>query len=184
MGGFDASISKPAMEDIEFGFRLRRAGHRIRICVAARGTHLKNWTVRQLWRDDVFSRAIPWSGMIIDGKGPATLNASRKEQIKAVLIHGALLLIAAGLLFPPAAILGVLLLSLFCFANLRFWRVLFNMGGGGAGFAGVGLHTAYYIYSSVVFGSVYLQRTALRLLGVTVTEDSAPAPQLTADQRT
>jgi GT2 family glycosyltransferase len=165
VGGFDSSITKPAMEDIELGFRLRRKGYRIRIATKATGTHLKDWTVRQLWRDDIFSRAIPWSGMIVDGKGPATLNASRKEQIKAVLIHTALLLLLAGLVFSPFLALGAFVLALFCFANQKFWSVLFASGGWAAGLAGMGLHTVYYLYSSIVFGGTVIDRVIKRTAG-------------------
>ena len=157
-GGFNAAIGRPAMEDIEFGFRLRRAGNTIRIATQARGTHLKNWTVLQLWRDDVFSRAMPWSGMIIDGLGPATLNASRKEQIKAgfaVLFLAAMIaaFFDARWLLTAAAMGGV-----YAITNFKFSRKLRDWGGTRTMLAGIFLHFAYYLYSTFTFLAVLAHR--------------------------
>jgi len=162
LGGFDANISRPAMEDIEFGFRMRRAGHTIRIAADARGTHLKNWTLRQLWHDDVVSRAIPWSRMIIDGDGPATLNAAHKEQIKAgfalsVLGFACLSLLESLALIPAG-------FAAFCYfaTNFKFLRKIREWSDGRTMLASIGLHYAYYIYSSAAYVMVFVERRLLR----------------------
>src|SRR2546426_2951145 len=46
VGGFDAGrFSRPSIEDIELGYRLRAAGHRIRLDPELQCTHLKRWTL-------------------------------------------------------------------------------------------------------------------------------------------
>ena len=64
LGGFDETYRQPSIEDIEFGYRLRRAGHAIRLCHSLQVKHLKRWTVGSLLRADVLLRAVPWTELI------------------------------------------------------------------------------------------------------------------------
>src|SRR3954453_14580732 len=52
MGGFNEEFR--AIEDIELGYRLRRAGHRIRLEKAVQVTHCKPWPFGTLIRTDLF----------------------------------------------------------------------------------------------------------------------------------
>jgi GT2 family glycosyltransferase len=60
MGGFDESYTRPCVEDIELGLRLRAGGQRIDLDPAIQVTHLKGWRLSSLLRADLFDRAIPW----------------------------------------------------------------------------------------------------------------------------
>ena len=45
-GGFDPQLyRRPAIEDIELGYRMTRAGHRIVLARDVQATHLKRWTL-------------------------------------------------------------------------------------------------------------------------------------------
>ena len=66
IGGFDEDSG---VEDIDLGARLKHAGGRIRLVPGALGTHCKDWRVLQLWRTDVFRRAIPWAKLLASGRG-------------------------------------------------------------------------------------------------------------------
>ena len=47
IGGFDPALyRRPAIEDIELGYRLSRSGHRVLLCRDVQATHLKKWTLR------------------------------------------------------------------------------------------------------------------------------------------
>ena len=47
-GGFDPRLyPRPAIEDIELGYRLTRAGHRIVLARDVLATHMKRWTLRR-----------------------------------------------------------------------------------------------------------------------------------------
>jgi glycosyltransferase involved in cell wall biosynthesis len=76
IGGFDEKrFREPCIEDIELGYRLRRAGHRILLDKALQGTHLKKWSLWSVIRTDIISRAIPWSRLILESKSaPNDLN--------------------------------------------------------------------------------------------------------------
>jgi len=65
LGGFDESYRQPSIEDIEFGYRLRRAGHRIRLVKTLQVKHLKRWTTRSLLYADFWLRAVPWTELIL-----------------------------------------------------------------------------------------------------------------------
>ena len=55
VGGYDERYRLPSIEDIELGYRLRRAGHRIALDPSWQIKHLKKWT----WRDLVFTDIAP-----------------------------------------------------------------------------------------------------------------------------
>jgi GT2 family glycosyltransferase len=48
VGGFDEPFPRPCVEDIDLGYRLTTAGHRVLLDSAIRGCHLKRWTLRSL----------------------------------------------------------------------------------------------------------------------------------------
>ena len=103
-GGFNGGFSDPSVEDIEFGYRLRQAGHRVRLCKDLQVTHLKRWTAPLLLRTDVFARAVPWTRLIIRSRVlPNDLNVSTSSRASVALVGvlaGALL---ASLWVPWAA---------------------------------------------------------------------------------
>lgn len=163
VGGFDEVIARPGMEDVELGGRLRSHGYRIRCVPDALGTHLKNWKLFQLWRDDVVSRAIPWTRYLLSGKCKASLNASRTQKLIAILAH--LIWISAALSVFDARVLFVTLglLATYGWANRRLLSIIARHGGWLAALSGLGLHWAYHLYSSAIFGSI-LVLTKLKLV--------------------
>ena len=64
-GGFDPRLyPRPAIEDIELGYRLTRAGHRIVLARDVLATHMKRWTLTEMVRTDIFRRGVPWMLLI------------------------------------------------------------------------------------------------------------------------
>ncbi|MBX3437426.1 MAG: glycosyltransferase family 2 protein [Planctomycetaceae bacterium] len=64
IGGFDAGYRRPAVEDIEFGYRLRNAGHRIALEKKALCKHMKRWRLWSMISTDIFRRGLPWTILI------------------------------------------------------------------------------------------------------------------------
>jgi GT2 family glycosyltransferase len=64
LGGFDPDCR--FLEDIELGYRMSRAGLRVRLCRNLQMTHCKQYTVGSLIRSDLLGRAIPWTRLILE----------------------------------------------------------------------------------------------------------------------
>jgi GT2 family glycosyltransferase len=152
LGGFNGGFSDPSVEDIEFGYRLRRAGHRIRLAKALQVTHLKRWTALQLIRTDVFARAVPWTRLIIRSRVlPNDLNVRTSSRASVTLAFA----LALGLVASPwiswgagmAGLSGLALLAL----NAGFYRFLWRMRGPLFTMAAVPWHWVYYLCAGAGF---------------------------------
>jgi glycosyltransferase involved in cell wall biosynthesis len=142
MSGFDAtSYKRPAIEDIELGYRLRRAGRRILLDRDLRVKHLKKWTFWGLLKTDVLDRGIPWTELILrDQRMPNDLNLQISQRVSIGLVY--LMLVYAAFhalrfggyaLLPLFTILFILLSSFWSDgAEQRSWGVCAAMIGGAA----------------------------------------------------
>ena len=78
IGGFDERRYRhPSIEDIELGYRLRQAGHRIFLDKSLQVTHLKQWTISSIIRTDITRRAVPWARLIGTRTGQAAPGGRR-----------------------------------------------------------------------------------------------------------
>ncbi len=153
IGGFDIETYRvPSIEDIELGYRIRRAGGRIVVDPTLLGKHLKVWTPKNAIHTDIFRRALPWSRLMLSREGVHNdLNTSHGEKTKA-LIAGLLILSALALPFTPGlwpVSLGILGLALI--ANAAFVRFMFSNGGLGFAILTFLYHQVYYVYSAAAF---------------------------------
>ena len=151
-GGFDESCRRPAIEDISFGYRLRRAGRRIALDGAIQVTHLKRWTLGGLLRCDIFDRALPWTRLILEyGQLPDDLNLTVSQRVSALLAWISAGCAAAGLYWPillaPALLAAAAVVAL----NRSFFRLLGSRRGWPFALGAVPLHFAYYLYGSLAF---------------------------------
>jgi glycosyltransferase involved in cell wall biosynthesis len=87
-GGFDSDrYPRPSIEDIELGYRLTAAGHRIKMNKSIQVKHLKNWTIRGMLKADIFDRAIPWTQLILRERDlPNELNLGLSQRASALLL--------------------------------------------------------------------------------------------------
>jgi glycosyltransferase involved in cell wall biosynthesis len=162
-GGFDLDkYPKPSIEDIELGFRLWRAGRRIKLNKQVQVKHLKRWTVRGLLRADIFLRAVPWTRLILkSGTLPSDLNLTFGARLSAALVG----LLAVGLLAVPLAVFGLLpfltlgrlavaigVLAILLFAlNWNVYSWFAARRGWFFALRAALAHWTYYFYSGVVF---------------------------------
>src|SRR4051812_30844664 len=59
VGGYDENYERPCIEDIELGYRLTAASHRIRLISDLQVKHLKRWDAVSLIKSDMLDRAAP-----------------------------------------------------------------------------------------------------------------------------
>lgn len=166
IGGFDEKRFRyPSIEDIELGYRLRQAGHRILLDKSLQGTHLKRWDLRSIIQTDITRRAIPWSRLLLESrKVPDDLNLKWAQRLSGALVILACLLVLLGGMFlfelvavAAAALLGVVILNRELFVFFFRQRGLF--------FAAtcIPLHFLYYLYS--VLSYIYVW-TGFHVAGV------------------
>lgn len=157
VGGFDRTFDLPSIEDIELGARLTARGGIIRVVPDAQASHLKDWTIRQLWRTDIHCRAIPWSKLIASGRSTgADLNGSGREKVAAILAWMVLL----GLLAVPLSGWSLVVAGLaglaYVLHNRAFFGFLARKLHGLRLVGAVALHWAYHLYASAIFGTILI----------------------------
>lgn len=120
-GGFDETYDRPAIEDIELGYRLARDGRRLRLDPGLRVKHLKRWTFWRMLRTDIFDRGVPWTELILrDQHMPDDLNLRLSQRVSLGLVW-LLLLGAAGSAVHFGAWVLTPLFALLFFLLARYW---------------------------------------------------------------
>jgi glycosyltransferase involved in cell wall biosynthesis len=158
MGGFNADEYPYAGEDIELGYRISSAGHRIVVDRDFEGKHLKRWRMFDSLRTDITCRALPWSRLMISREGLTNeLNVSVFERIRAAFALAALSLVIALpiniSMWPITSVVFVASLAL----NWRFGRFLYRHGGVQLAAPSIVYHQFYYVYASLAFVWVILE---------------------------
>jgi glycosyltransferase involved in cell wall biosynthesis len=149
-GGFNVSYGRPAIEDIELGFRLTRDGHRIVLQKQIQVKHLKCWTFWGLLKTDIFDRGLPWTVIMLRDKNfPRDLNLKPSQRVSGIL---------ACLLLPSAALpifslaflpLPFFILTVILLINLDFYRFFVQKRGVLFAAKVFPMHILYYLYSGI-----------------------------------
>ncbi len=145
-GGFDPDrYRRPAIEDVELGYRLVRDGHRIALVRTVLATHLKRWTLGSMVRTDVFGRGVPWALLMLRSRVAETDLNLRGSQRASVLATALTLLGLAvapldprGLMAAAIGALGVVAL------NAGFYGFLRRVRGLRFALAVLPLHLVYF----------------------------------------
>lgn len=152
LDGFDESYRQPMIEDIELGYRLRRAGHRIRLVKDLNVKHLKRWTLTSLLRADFFGRALPWTRLILGGErfiDDLNLNLRSRLSVVAVFL---LLAVALGGLFRPWILVAAIpLVAALVLMNRDLYRFFRSRRGLGFALMTIPWHWFYFFYSGLAF---------------------------------
>jgi GT2 family glycosyltransferase len=156
VGGFNERTSAPEIEDIELGANLKRAGGRIRLVPEAMGTHCKNWTITQLWRTDIFRRAIPWARLLTGRvSGSGHLNTGTRDRWSAAMAYLGLLMLAGCFLWAWSGVGFAMAAICYVYLNRGLFRLLLRRGVTVL-VAGLALHWIYHLYASAAYMAVKL----------------------------
>jgi len=153
IGGFDARhYTEPSVEDIELGYRLRRAGGTILLVPQIQGAHLKRWTLPGMIRTDVFRRALPWGRLLQQPGNPgAVLNVSNAERLRALIAGAFFLTTALGFAHPPFFGAAAGLLAIAALVSWPFYELVLRAAGPVTAVAAVFLHQLYFVYSALTY---------------------------------
>jgi glycosyltransferase involved in cell wall biosynthesis len=146
-GGFDPGLyRRPAIEDIELGYRVTRAGGKIVLARDVRATHLKRWTFAGMVQTDIFCRGVPWMLLIRRSKVAETdLNVDQSGRL-SVAATGIGLIAALGAIVTPAAgVVSLLCLVAIILLNRDFYNFLRRTKGQLFTVACLPLHVVYFV---------------------------------------
>jgi glycosyltransferase involved in cell wall biosynthesis len=149
--------SKPQIEDIELGARIRKLGHRILLEPSIQVTHLKKWTLRAVIRTDLRDRGIPWARLLVHRgamMSTGSLNLRWTEKLNTILVWLALLLLLG---LPFFRSLTALWLSLGCIGavialNMPLWMFFARVRGPVFAALVIPAHLMYYLLNGISFG--------------------------------
>lgn len=112
--GFDESYDRPAIEDIELGYRLNRDKKKLVMDTSIVVKHLKRWSFFNLVKTDIMDRGIPWTELILrDRFLPNDLNLQLSQRVSVALVFLLLAVTAAAAWFAGSPFILMLLTVLF-----------------------------------------------------------------------
>lgn len=157
--GFDESYTGASIEDVALGRKLRSAGHRIELRPEIQVTHLKRWTLRSFLSTDLFSRAIPWTRMMLaQGDGlPGDLNFGFVHRASTLLAACLLLALLLAIRLPRHGVMAAAMcLLLLAVVNRRFLAFLAKRRGTPFALLAFPLHIAHYVAGGLGFVAGHL----------------------------
>ncbi len=153
VGGYDdRHYPKPSIEDIELGYRMRSAGHRILLDRELQVKHLKQWKLGSLLRADILYRAVPWSQLILKRQGMVNdLNLKTSDRVSAALTGLALVALLLSLYKPQLLIPVPFFLATIFILNRGLYGFFFQKRGLLFTALTFLMQLLYYFYSGVTF---------------------------------
>ncbi|MGQ0543306.1 MAG: glycosyltransferase family 2 protein [Blastocatellia bacterium] len=172
-GGFDCKkFAVPSIEDIDLGFRLRKAGHQILLDRNIQAKHLKKWDIIPHLLTEIFCRALPWSRLILENQGMINdMNLKTSDRMSAILVGLSLILTTIALWKPL-----LLLVIIGCLATVGFLNrkiLVFFARKKGILFAAMTFpwQLLYFFYSGVVFASCWFWYAIMQSFGLRKREE-------------
>ena len=190
-GGFDPDLyRRPAIEDIELGYRVTRAGGKIVLARDVLATHLKKWTFWGMVRTDIFRRGVPWMLLMQRAKVDETdLNVDQSGRLSVAATGLGALAMLGSIFVPGLALFGLLCLVAIIILNRDFYNFLRRTKGQAFTVGCLPLHLVYFACCgvSVIFAKAlwhgWLARAEARLAveqrprGIRLDEPGRAAPR-------
>jgi glycosyltransferase involved in cell wall biosynthesis len=151
LGGFDKD--QYAMEDIELGYRLHRANHKILLDKTWQFTHCKSYSLSSLIASDFWNRAVPWTQLMLRQHIFRNDLNTRSNNIASVAL--AFFILGTPLwmwLLPFATILFLVSIAYFVWLNQGFYTFVFHERGATFLLKAILLNWLGYIYSGIGLG--------------------------------
>jgi hypothetical protein len=127
--GFDESYDRPAIEDIELGYRLAADKHKLALDPQLLVKHLKVWSFVGVVKTDIFDRGVPWTELILrDKRMPNDLNLQLSQRVSVALVFLLVLVAAVAAVYVGQSFLLPLFALLFL-ALLAYEAEAISLGG-------------------------------------------------------
>ena len=151
VGGFDNKCGNK-VEDIELGYRIKGAGHKIALRKDIQVKHLKEWRTFSMLKADFFYRALPWTALILRHKQLANdLNLQYSSRISVMLVYALLAALAVTPWLYQAAIAACVFSLALLILNAPVYKFFYHQRGLIFAAKTVPWHWLYYFYSGLAF---------------------------------
>ena len=157
VGGYDQGYDRPCIEDIELGYRLTAAAHKIRLLPDLQVKHLKRWDTPSLIKSDMLDRAAPWTELIwnqvLRQKKRVTNDLNLGSRYRASLVISFLLIASViGVAFTLWTLpLLALCIVLFLFLQVPFFKFFQEKRGSQFALQALVWRFGYDVYSGLGF---------------------------------
>jgi GT2 family glycosyltransferase len=152
LGGFNEAYRRPCIEDIELGYRLKKAGHSITLAKSVQVKHLKRWDVSSLLRADFFYRALPWTELIMkEGPFINDLNLKLSSRLSVAILYLLLIGLAGAAIEPRIFFLLPFLIVILAGLNWGLYCFFVRKRGIAFTLAAIPWHWLYFFYSGLAF---------------------------------
>ena len=150
-GGFRNSDKKYSVEDIELGYRLCKAGHKIFLSKNFQVKHQKRWSLFLMLKTDIFHRAMPWSELIFSmGRFDNDLNLKNSHRASTLCVFFLLCLFVL-LPFYEVFWMSAIVTSVLFILNFRVYHFFLKKRGLLFSLRVIPLHGLYYLCGGVGF---------------------------------
>jgi glycosyltransferase involved in cell wall biosynthesis len=150
LGGFDPG--RRFLEDIEFGYRMHRAGYRVLLDRQLQLTHYKRYTFASLVRSDFFGRAVPWTRLMLEKRIFQNDLNTRVNNIASIPVS--ILILAAPLSLLSVWIGALVAMSVVAFVALNRQFLAFLLRKKGLRFAVAGAVMTWFAYLYSALGAM------------------------------
>jgi len=153
LGGFNINYKAATIEDIEFGYRVFKAGYKIQLNKDIFVTHHKRFNLFKLMKTDVMCRAIPWTKLMLEtGTFRSDLNTTTSNGLAVMLVYLSLLLLPLGIFIDKLILIPIpIMLIVFGSLNIVFYKWVFKNFGFWVGIRVMLMSFVYFFYSGLGF---------------------------------
>lgn len=152
VGGFDERYRYPSVEDIELGYRLKRAGYSIQLCKDVQVKHLKNWRVGSLLKAEIFYRAIPWTQLLWrDRQFSNDLNLKNSSRFSLMLAYLLVLCLLVGWWWNRAWLMAIAIGVVLLLLNWPLYHFFWQKRGVWFAMRVIPWHWLYFLYGGLGF---------------------------------
>ena len=152
-------FTRPQIEDVELGHRVRALGHRIVLRPEILCAHMKRWRLRDVIKADFNDRGVPWTRLLIQMGAmtrTTTLNLATVEKINTVLlaVAAALLVLAVVIRSSAIALGAAAALAFVVLVNRPLYAFFMRERGFLFALGVIPLHMIYYLNNglAVIYG--------------------------------